>query len=510
MATFNLVRNSRLFFTTNVNANTGVITETLSNGFTAANTQELQVLDGFSFSQASNADNIQISEAGSAPVRGQRSFNTSLANVEFSFSTYVRPRLSTTVLAEEACLWNALMGSNGIDVGTGTSTAAYTLTGITAASTTVSAAGLLTIVGTAMSTTGMAVGDILVVKGVTGVGAAQFNTPVRVVTAPTATGFTAQYLVTPTAAVVTASWTASVTLVKSAWVPNAAVTTDTTGPQTAGTGVAYSSLTSALSNRNQLLPFGMIFIIDGVTYLVDNCVMDQAVIDFGLDGIATIAWSGKGTTLRQTAVTITTPTAGTFVGGGVTGTANYNQKNTTANYITNKLSTVILKKNIGGIGTNNFTYSLALTGGSITIANNVNYITPANIGVVNVPALYYTGNRSISGTINAYLRTGNAVGGVSGTNSTGTLLSDLLAAASGSAGIEPKFKMEIDIGGGSNANRLEVDMPGCFLQIPTIDAQAVMSTNINFTAQGTDSVQGATAGYDIEIPNEVTIRYLSA
>ena len=82
----NLVRNSRVFFTSNVDSSTGVVATT---GFTAANTYEIQVLDGFTFSQNTNADTVTISEAGVAPVRGQRAFNTSLAPVDFSFSNYL-------------------------------------------------------------------------------------------------------------------------------------------------------------------------------------------------------------------------------------------------------------------------------------------------------------------------------------------------------------------------------------------------------------------------------------
>ena len=491
MATFNLLRNSRVFFTTNVAAGTGIVA---ASGFTTANSQELQVLDGFSFSQASNADTVTISEAGSTPNRGQRSFNTSLANVEFSFSTYVRPRLSTTVKAEESVLWNALLCSTATNA-----SPAWTATGITTASISVSGTGLLTIPGSAMTTTGIAVGEVVVIKGVTGVGARQFNTAVKLVSI-SATSITAQYLVTPSAAIVTAGWSTGVTFNRTAWNENAAVTTDTTAPQYAGAGVAYSELTTALSNKNQLLAFGMVITVDGVTYAIDNCAMDQAVIDFGLDGIATIAWTGKGTALRQLASNVVYSTAtDPVLTGGLTGTIT--GKNTTANYITNKLSTVTLIKNIGGTGAGNTSYTLALTGGSLTIANNISYVTPANLGVVNVPIGYYTGTRAISGSMTAYLRTGS-------TNSAG-LLSDLLAASATSAGTEPKFRLEIDIGGSTSGTRVELETPGAMLQIPTIDAQAVMSTSINFTAQGSDSVQGATAGYDIENTNELSIRYVS-
>lgn len=478
MATFNLVRNSRVLFTTNVAAGTGVVATT---GFTTANTQELQVLDGFSFSQATNADTVNISEAGGAPIRGQRSFNTSLANVEFSFSTYIRPKLSTTVKCEESHLWNALLSSTAIGATAGS------FATITAATV---VAGLLTLTGTGL--TGVAVNDVVVIKGVTGAGASQYNTAVKILTITSTTGITAQYVETPTAATpVVGSW-AAITFNKTAWNENAAVAADTTGIPT-----AYSTVTTALSNKNQLLPFGMIITVDTVTYVIDNCALDQAVIDFGLDGIAMVAWTGKGTVLRQLATTVAFSAAtDPVLSGGITGTSK--GKDTTANFITNKLSTVSLTSNIGGVaGTS---YNLALTGGSITIANGITYVTPANLGVVNVPIGYFTGTRAISGSITAYLRTGT-------TNSAG-LLSSLLAASATTAGVEPKFKLQIEIGGATSGTRVEVEASGAMLQIPTVDAQAVMSTTINFMCQGTENTL-ANNVYDLENTNDLDIRYLS-
>ena len=71
---FNLIRNSRVFFTTNVNSSGTV----LLTGLTKTNTFELQVQDGFSFSQNTTQETVTVNEAGATPVRGQRSFNTSL------------------------------------------------------------------------------------------------------------------------------------------------------------------------------------------------------------------------------------------------------------------------------------------------------------------------------------------------------------------------------------------------------------------------------------------------
>ena len=387
----NLVRNSKVFFTTNVNS-FGVVAAT---GFDATNTQEIQVLDGFTFSQNTNSDTVTVSEGGATPVRGQRSFNTSLAPVDFSMSTYIRPAVDGTtsdIIAEESVLWNAL-------------------------------------------SSGAAIGE-------TGAG-----------------------------------WTAD---------------------------SAYSYVDFLSSNLHQLQKFGMIFIVDQVAYAVDNCSLNQVVIDFGLDAIATAAWTGQGTALRQLGNGITA-TGGNFAGTGISGA--YSPKNTTANYITNKLSTVTLSlvrdlKNAAGstVAASGTTYDVALTGGSITINNNINYITPANLGTVNLPVTYYTGTRAVSGTINAYLKTG------SGLTSTGKLLADMLNAASVTT--EPMFSLGIAIGGGANAVKVALEIPTAVLTIPTVDVQQVISTAINFTGQGATGTGNSTA-YDLAQTNELTVKYYS-
>ena len=58
---------------------------------------EIPVLDGFSFSQATNTSEISLSEmesTGGASRRGRRMFNDSYAPAEWNFSTYMRPFLS--------------------------------------------------------------------------------------------------------------------------------------------------------------------------------------------------------------------------------------------------------------------------------------------------------------------------------------------------------------------------------------------------------------------------------
>jgi hypothetical protein len=370
---FNLIRNSRVLFTTNVDPNTG---EVLTSGFTTNNTREIQVLDGMSFSQNTTAETVTLSEGGATPVRGQRSFNTALEAVDFSFSTYMRPTVdgNENVIAEEGVLWNALMGT-------------------------------------------AAIGEAV-----------------------------------------------------AAWNSNSAVAT----------------LVATSSNTHQLQKFGLIIALDAVSYIIDNCALESATVDFGLDAIASIAWAGKGAILRQVAVTLGSSGQAGAIGltGGLTGSAAV--KNADASYIANKLSTITVVNAAGK------SYNVAITGGNLTIANNITYLTPANLGIVNKPVTYFTGTRAVSGSINAYLR--------AGANNTAGLMADMLAGST--TDVDPQFAVELNIGG-NNPIRVAIDLPAVVLTIPSVNTEQVVSTTINFTAQGSNNSNA----FDIAEANEVEIKY---
>lgn len=395
----NLIRNARMFFTTNVSAD-GVVATT---GFDATNTREIQVLDGLSFSQATGSETVTVNEAGTAPVRGQRLFNTSLDPVEISFSTYMRPYFNAgasgtsddQIDCEESELWNAFA---------------------------------------------------------TGAGSSD------------------------------------------AW----AVTTGAT---------PVSKMTMAQSGKNQLKAFGLIVILDQTSYIIDNCALDQATIDFGLDAISTIAWTARGTIMRNigdsTFLSADKPAAGTditFTGTYFTTTSpatdNAKNKNTQAAFLANKLSQVVLNSiSVSGVygGGGSTTYQLALTGGSITLANNITYLTPANLGVVNTPVTYFTGTRAVSGTLNCYLKTGSST-------DSGALLDNML---DNSSNVEPAFALTVHVGGSSSTKpRVSLVMPSVVLQIPTVNTEQVVSTAINFTAQGLTS-----SAFDLAAVNEIEVQY---
>ena len=342
MSTFNLIRNSRVFFTTKIDATTKEVLTGSSNAHLATTTFELQVMDGFTFSQATNADTITLSEAGNNPVRGQRSFNTSLGNVEFSFSTYVRPKLAGGLVScEERVLWNALLSDQPLTSSSVSITPAATPAVTAAAAIAGQSGNQVTIAVANTVQPNVTAGRIYNITGVVGAGASKANNPVKVISC-SSTVLVLEYLTSQaiTGTLAAGSWTVA-KLSSTAWNEYAAITADTTGIVT-----PYAALNTALSNKNQLQPFGMIMVVDNATYLIDNCAMDQAVLDFGLDGIAMIAWTGKGTALRSLSdADATTFGSGNSFSSLATGAVQgaYLAKDTTAQFITNKLSTCFFK-----------------------------------------------------------------------------------------------------------------------------------------------------------------------
>jgi len=574
----NLLRNARVFFTTNVNADTGKINTTANSG-TSANTFEIQVLDGFSFSQGTTAETVTLNEAGSAPVRGQRSFNTALDPVDFSFSTYLRPCDSNNtatgsvtggfVTCEERCLWNAMFSNKAIGTTgaawqerTASSVLTYTLaagSGYTVPGTYYSVPLVMAAAtgGTALTSVALVadslVGEFTCTSSSLNVGQLVY------VTGTIAGGTIAGYTTGTNYYIIATNGTTSFQL--SATLGGTAITTNGTSPTgltftlgpkeqivaditvlggavttvsnvNAGTGVvatmvftapntalggAGSGFTATVatvsatttnspakvvtnySQVHQLQKFGMIVVFDDTTFFIENCTLDTATIDFGLDAIATIAWTGKATTLTtpSTTVTISDVSPGTMSGGY--SAISFKPKITYAPYIANKLSTMTLKSGINAEGTTK-TYTLALTGGNITISNNVTYLTPANLGIVNQPCTYFTGTRSITGNVTAYLRGGTSA------NFTATLLADMLS-SSNITDVNPAYELVIAMGGASNATRVEFDLSAAVVQIPTIATEQVISTTINFTAQGYTPTSNATDVFDITASNELEVRY---
>lgn len=460
MPQINLLRNTKVFFTTLTKDN--VSTAAIS----PANTWELQVLGDFSYSQGTEQETITLNEAGSTPTRGQRSFNTAINPVDWSFGTYVRPyavvAATTTASAATATGSVAVFTDNAhpFSVGDRITVSGYTPAGYN---------GTFYIESTTTNsytvTLGSAPGGVATV----------FGTTVR-----------AARTTAPEALLWNALAGASALYASSTW--------------TEGSTTAVASF--ANSNAHQLARFALIFKVDNSIYFVENCAVNQADVSFGIDEIASISWSGQGTELIRL--------SDTGYVSALQAIQAANTWKTTAAFITNKLSTVTLTGyNIytdGVTATATQAYTLALTGGQISISNNIQYLTPEVLGVVNKPIGYYTGTRAISGNITAYLKV--AAAGDGGTKYASELLEELTAHST--LAPDNTFKAELKLGAaGGSFPFVNFSMPAAMLQIPNVEVQDVVSTTINFTAQASTGTGDATA-FDINETNELTVEYVTA
>ena len=371
-----------------------------------ANTFKIGVLDGYSFSQANESTDVTISEAGSAPNRGSKRFNDSLAPAEWSFQTYARPfkhgansfRAANTMDYAENILWAALSGQT------------------------------------------MTTAD-----------------------------------------------------------------KDTNSGATTNSGITYTASTADVdflaSDAHELLKLQIYFALENTTYRLNECQVNQVEIDFSIDGIATLSWSGNATSIDQLtdsqAGAIEDPSKAnefTVSGSGkasiTTSVEKFNFVDVSgtndADYLRNKLSALTLANAVQGGGASAggldavANYDISIIGGSITVANNITYLTPETLGIVDQPIGSFTGTRQISGTLNCYLDTKS--------NGSNELLKNLSAATNL---VTNSFDMSLFMGGGSSATPvIEFDIPKAHVQIPVIEVADVISTNIEFMALGSNLSTG--------------------
>ena len=388
---------------------------------TDANTFKIGVLDGYSFSQGSDATDVTISEAGAAPNRGSKRFNDSLPPAEWSFGTYVRPFVhganSFRVADDHDCVENILWAA---------------------------------LSGTALPGDAAADGRGVVV------------------------GTTAQ---------------------------------------------GGSVCNFAKSDVHELMKLSIFFALENTTYRLNEAQINQAEVDFSIDGIATITWSGNATTIDQVEEAIedpskyiiqTTSEAAPTSANTDTYVETYNFVDTTgpsdADYLRNKLSTLYLDADAqgGGSASNGLddrTYDINITGGSLTIANNVTYVTPETIGIVDKPIGSFTGARLISGSLTMYLDTKS--------NGSNQLLTDLAGATDLVTNVfDMRLYMGVSGAVGSDGDAMgaddfsapgvEFNMPRAQLSIPTIEVGDLISTTVEFAAHGTDLLTG----------DEISVKYL--
>jgi len=341
---------------------------------------DLPVLDGFSFSQATNTSEIMLNEAQSAAGvsrRGRAMFNDSYAPVEWSFSTYMMPFTSAGGTQGTSGRGDATDGDHRE-----VSEALWAMFfGQTVNAGVVSDATNLDIVQSTANKATIGVFDLFFVLG-----ASQAAT-------------------------------------------------------------AYNYSTGATS-------------ADQMVYKISDCSVGEASFDFDLDGIATVNWSGNGKLITEHA------------GLNATSTSIYEGVSNTSGFIRNRISDLVISGDASG---SSVTYVTTLTGGNITMSNNLTYLTPETLGVVNQPLGHVTGSKSIGGNFTCYLD--NA-----GSTSSAEFYEDIVEATSD---IQNSFSLLFDIGA-SEIPYVKIQMPTCHLEVPSHSIEEVISMETNFHALPSD------------------------
>lgn len=420
---------------------------------------ELPVLNGYSFSQSTNSSQITLTEMSDLTGksrRGQRAFNDSLSPAEWSFDIYARPTLNTVVRAPEEALWSSFLAGSNFSATTASAAGTPVTSGTISAGTVT-----LTFTTPAVGSVYYAVGDLITVSGISAATGGAAASGTFTVTASTLS--TVSYVPT--------------TAVSGAVTPTSAKVVSTTVTSTA----TETDFKPDSSNRSSLATFDLYFVLGGnaygsanyandentTIYKITGCVVNEATMNFEVDGIASISWSGMGNTISE----LTTYDASSAIVTGLSATNNM---------IRNRLTAA----NIVGVTPNAKTYSITLTGGSITLSNNLTFLTPETLGVVNTPIGHVTGTRSVSGSFTCYAD--------ELTNGSIDLYQDLLGATTT---VTNKFQVQLFVGGKNAAGTHPVapgimfDMGQCHLDVPSINNDDVIAFEVNFTALPT-SISG--------------------
>ena len=517
----------------------------------------IPVLDGFSFSQATNATEITLNEmedASGRSRRGRKMFTDSLSAAEFSFSTYIRPfksagsksntngRADTNANhhhAVEEALWVAMAGQNVYVPATGKFKHGST-------------GGALTSVAIASGETDADSGDRT---------DGTYNIAIPTVGADADASAT----VASGSGSNTGGTNAVIQVVVSSGTAVATITERGTGFDTGNTitigdelmggdgsgdalvlNVTSESFTSDGtdldinffdSSRASLGTFNLYFVFSDrsagrLLYKLQDAVINEASIDFDIDGIATVAWSGMAGQIKEVPTGLN---AGQFTAqdsfpnpgaaGAIWIDTNDSDKfyistsatnaagswyavidegsTSTGNFIRNRLTQLTLAPETafqssttftnaaGGSDSYETSYNVAITGGNVTISNNISYLTPEELGKVNQPIEHVTGTRTVTGSLTCYLASSDAA-----TNRSKNLFADLVSDINT---VINKFAITLQVGGtDSTKPRFQITMPTAHLEIPSHSIEDVISLETNFHGLGTGVSEG----------DEVTLKYI--
>ncbi len=428
---------------------------------------ELPILDGFSFSQSTNTSEVTLSEAslGGVSRRGRKVFTDNFAPAEFSFSTYVRPIVSLASANGDAGDWEAASVGDSqhhaieevlwaMFTGDATFTKSASSTAAAWSSSITNTTANMLVDFNASNKAQLSKANLYFVMG---------GDQSIVSTTLDAEAAQSQKVV-PVASTVGIKKGDYMRFAGES--QNVIYEVDTVQP---GISVTLKDNLPGVIGNTTAVTFS-----SGQVYKLESAVLNECSIDFDLEGIATLSWSGMATAISE----VFSAPAKTI----------YEGITSTNSFIRNKISELSLQSGATAIPAET-DYNITLTGGSITMSNNISFLTPEEIGTVNKAIGHITGTRSITGSFTCYLNTA--------ANGSADLFEDLLSATSV---VTHDFNAVAKIGGAAGTPRVEFAMPNCHVSLPSISIEDVVSVEVTF-----DALPSSIPGTD-----ELTITYVGA
>lgn len=215
------------------------------------------------------------------------------------------------------------------------------------------------------------------------------------------------------------------------------------------------------------------YLVDKEWFKVDGVQVGNAEVSVDIEGIGTTAWSGQGLNVNPLTTQPFDPDSDDFKMSDDI----FNR----AGYIVNKLSILRLTDNEDS----DKVYDIPLTGGSVTIANNITYLTPNTLSRLDKPIGSFTGAFEVTASVEAYF---SAKGSKNPNDMSAELFKKILA----DSGIDNSFKVSFVLGGESDAGAPAVVfvLPKAHATVPTIGTGDFLTTAIEFKGIPTELNSG--------------------
>lgn len=488
---------------------TKLYVELTSNAGVHQGVWEVPVLDGFSFSQATNQTEIGLNEMESTAGisrRGRRLFTDSLAPAEWSFSTYIRPTLkgANHHLVDEV-LWAAMAGADVHGTSPGTESSDYDRNstdkvGDSADRVFDVSAGTFNFKESNRSTlpkitlyfvfetdttepmvyklSNAIVNECSIDFDIDGIATANWS------------GFAKEVTDMKTAGQVTVQ---SGTTISGATAGD--VFLDSSNDLAFGVATGAATLSSAYTTG---VTSTANFIRNRLTQLevrgqnpdvMEGKPVSITGITNAANAVLTVA-SGHGVKAGDTIEIIDVVDDNTSGNNDLQ--AALNDKNHTVDSVTS--TTITITTSTSGLdgydsaGTvNTGIYSFTLTGGNLTISNNVTYLVPEELGTINKPIEGVTGARAIGGNFTCYLVFDDTGADGDNTGASADFFADLVDPNKGLTKVVNDFNVTFKVGGTTSGQpRVDFNFPQVHIDVPSHNIEDIISLETTFGAYTND------------------------